>query len=93
FFYEPEVMLRFNRRAGMIPPRADVTESSEYYMNDEHMRVFVDMMPSARPRGPSANWPQVSEVIQELIQTVGTGAAAPEEAAAAAARAMDDVLR
>ncbi len=93
FFYEPEVMLQFNRRAGMIPPRADVTEGSDYYMNDEHMRVFVEMMPSARPRGPSANWPQVSEVIQELIQAVGTGAASPEDAARDAAAAMTDVLR
>ena len=92
FFYEPEVMLRFNRDAGMIPPRSDVTESSDYYTTDEHMSVFAAMMPDVLPRGPSPNWPRISSEIQAMIQAVGTGAATPEEAAARAAAAVAPYL-
>lgn len=68
-----------------------MVDSSDYYQTDPQMSVFAGLMPFARPRGPSPNWPEISTAIQDMIQAVGTGVSTPEEAAAEAARKVSEI--
>lgn len=72
-------------------PASDVTVKDPQY--PEIYAVFEDSMRAARNRGPSANWPQISQAIQGAIQQALTGQASPEEALARAQDRIDRIVR
>ncbi|TQS70006.1 sugar ABC transporter substrate-binding protein [Rhodobacteraceae bacterium] len=72
-------------------PASDVTVKDPQY--PEIYAVFEDSMRAARNRGPSANWPQISQAIQGAIQQALTGQATPEEALARAQDRIDRIIR
>lgn len=92
FLYQDDILHEFNETAGMVPPRRSVTEASDFYTQDPAMSVFAEIMPSARARGPAKNWPERSEIIQNMIQAAGTGQVSPENAAEDAASNMEPLL-
>ncbi len=53
-----EAMERISRRTGFLPPRTDVLRVGESWGGDPMLKVFVDLMPYATPRGPDPRWPQ-----------------------------------
>lgn len=65
---EPERIEEFSAKTGVFPPRKDVLENSDYWNDDKHLSGFVPIMDYADPRGPSSEWPAISEAIQIAIQ-------------------------
>ena len=55
------------------------------------MIVFVENMEVAQTRGPSPIWPQISQVLRNMLQEVGTGVSA-KEAVANGAAAMQEYI-
>ena len=41
--------------------------------NDEKNAIFAEIMPNAQSRGPSPDWPEISEAIYTAQQEVFTG--------------------
>lgn len=54
--------------------------------------VFEESMKYARNRGPSPDWPKISQAIQTAIQTTLTGQATAEDALATAQDRIDGIL-
>ena len=49
-------------------------------------------MEGARPRGPHAQWPEISTPIVSAVHAALTGEATPEEALTEAASNVDEIL-
>lgn len=75
-----EVMERFARRSGHLPPRVDVARAKGAWSGDPRLRPFIEMMPHAVPRGPHPRWPELSEVIASAVQDGLSGARSPADA-------------
>lgn len=74
---------------GYLPASAvDVTDP----VFPEAYAVFEESMQYARNRGPSPDWPQISQAIQTAIQSALTGQATPAEALADAQETISDVV-
>ena len=58
--------------AGYFSPRTDV-DPNEIFADDPLRATFAEVMPSAQPRGPSPDWPEISTVIYTAQQEVFTG--------------------
>lgn len=80
FLSDEEIVFETASRAGSFPVREDVMDESDEWMENPILEGLVEPMRNAVPRGPSPNWPQISENIQLAIQSVLTGEATPEEA-------------
>ncbi|MFQ3545561.1 ABC transporter substrate-binding protein [Halobacillus rhizosphaerae] len=76
----PEQNEQFAKGTGYFPTRKDVLEEADYWKNEDKVKEFIPIMEVAEARGPSANWPKVSESIQLAIQEVLTGTKSPEKA-------------
>ncbi len=55
-------------KTGYFPPRRDVAKNNKRWTEDPILKVFMDEMQYAAPRGPSAKWPQISAAIAEGLQ-------------------------
>lgn len=58
----------------------------------EAYAVFEESMQYARNRGPSPDWPQISQAIQTAFQSALTGQASPADALAEAQETIDGVI-
>ena len=58
----------------------------------EAYAVFEESMQYARNRGPSPDWPQISQAIQTAFQSALTGQATPADALADAQETIDGVI-
>jgi multiple sugar transport system substrate-binding protein len=92
WFLEPENFQEFIQISGYFPPRKDVLEQSDFWKNDENLKVFSDQMNSAMPRGPHPKWPQISEAMQEAIQRALTLHDSPDTAMKEAAQKVKALL-
>ena len=81
--------VKFNIAAGTISPHSNATAEMQY-PNNPVMKVFIDELAYAVPRGPNPKWGEVSAAIQGAIQESITGAKAPD---AAAKDAMDKIAK
>lgn len=77
---EPERIEEFSAKTGVFPPRKDVLENSDFWNEDKHLSEFVPIMDYADPRGPSPEWPTISEAIQIAIQESLTDSKPPKDA-------------
>ncbi|MDX6152296.1 ABC transporter substrate-binding protein [Marinococcus sp. PL1-022] len=80
YFSEPENMEEFTKETGYFPPRQSVLNDSDYWQEDEHLSSFIQTTEEAEARGPSPNWPDISESIQLAIQESLTDEKEPDEA-------------
>ncbi|WP_347834950.1 extracellular solute-binding protein [Gracilibacillus sp. JCM 18860] len=59
---------------GRLPSRADVAKDEQYvWAKDEHVKVFMEQLETAKPRAYGTNYPEISTHIQEAIQRAMTG--------------------
>ncbi|WP_343315816.1 sugar ABC transporter substrate-binding protein [Brucella sp. BE17] len=66
---------------GQLPARSDIAApSTGNPAKDDALKVFVEQLQYAQPRGPSPEWPKISKAIQDAIQAALTGQMSPKEA-------------
>lgn len=92
FTQDPANIVDWYKGLGFLPARSDVAASSDYWRNDPYLSVFVKQMETAMPRGPLPNWPDVSEVIQLMLQEALTGQVSVNEAISSAAQQIAPML-
>lgn len=89
--FNQETMTDYCKKAGMIPTVKSFAQSDEYFTDDPIMSVFVENMDVSLCRGPSPIWPQISQVLRDMMQEVGTGVSA-EDAVSHAKDAMQQYI-
>ena len=72
---------------------SDKTIAETQFTDDAVMKLFVEQMQYAQPRGPLAEWPDVSDAISLAFNQVITGAATPEDAAKTAQGTIDSIVQ
>ena len=85
FTQDPENIVDWYAGLGFLPSRDLPEEQTTFWTEDPNMAVFLDQMQYARARGPLPNWPEVSEIVQLMLQEALTGQASVEEAISNAA--------
>ncbi|MET0172595.1 MAG: sugar ABC transporter substrate-binding protein, partial [Agrobacterium vaccinii] len=69
------------KRFGQLPARSDIAiPPTGNQLKDDALKVFVEQLKYAQPRGPSPEWPKISKAIQDAIQAALTGQMSPKEA-------------
>ncbi|TDF93196.1 ABC transporter substrate-binding protein [Paenibacillus piri] len=76
---QPEYLKNFLQAAGRLPARKDLIQDP-VWQSDKLMKIFADSMDVAKARAYGANYPKISDSIQEMIQQVLTGIKSPEDA-------------
>ncbi|NMA73238.1 MAG: ABC transporter substrate-binding protein [Bacteroidales bacterium] len=71
---------------------SDSTIAEGQFEGDPVYEAFVEAMNYTYARGPLAEWPDISDAISLAFNEVMTGASSPEEAAAKAQTAIDNIL-
>ena len=75
---------------GYIAARKDVAEGQ--FTDDETMQKFTEEMQYAQPRGPHAQWPEISDALSLAVNESITGTSTPADAAAKAQSTIDGIL-
>lgn len=66
---------------GQLPARSDIAiPSTGEPLKDAALKVFIEQLKYAKPRGPTPVWAKVSKAIQDAIQAALTGQATPKDA-------------
>ena len=89
--FTQDMMNDYCKKSGMVPTVKTFAMADEYFTDDPTMKVFVENMEVAKTRGPSPIWPQISQVMRDMIQEVGTGVSA-EDASANGIKAMQEYV-
>ncbi|WP_416797390.1 ABC transporter substrate-binding protein [Ciceribacter azotifigens] len=78
---------------GQLPARSDIAipETGEP-KKDAALKVFIEQLKYAKPRGPHPEWPKISKAIQDAIQAALTGQVSSKEALDQAAEKIKAVL-
>lgn len=77
--------------SGQLSARVDL-QGELTLSEDPDMQVFEKQLEVAHARAFGGDYPELSAAVQEALQLVTTGAASPEDAAAAAAETINSVL-
>jgi len=78
---------------GQLPARSDITiPETGNKLKDEALKVFIEQLKYAKPRGPNPQWPKISKAIQDAIQAALTGQMSPKDALDQAADKIKAVL-
>ncbi|MEF2071125.1 sugar ABC transporter substrate-binding protein [Consotaella sp. CSK11QG-6] len=68
-------------RFGQLPAQNNITIApTGNDQKDAALKVFLEQMKYAKPRGPHPEWPKISKAIQDAIQAALSGAATPKDA-------------
>lgn len=92
WFLEADRTETFSAETAVFPARKDALENSDFWSDDQHLSGFVPIMDVADPRGPSPQWPEISEAIQIALQEALTGTKTPAEALDDAQQKVDKIL-
>ncbi|MGO4197840.1 sugar ABC transporter substrate-binding protein [Rhizobium sp. YAF28] len=78
---------------GQLPARSDIsiTETGQP-LKDAALKVFLEQLKYAKPRGPHPQWPKISKAIQDAIQAALAGQMSPKDALDQAADKIKAVL-
>ena len=78
---------------GQLPARSDIAiPETGVALKDAGLKVFVEQLKYAKPRGPHPEWPKISKAIQDAIQAALTGQMSSKEALDQAAEKINAVL-
>jgi multiple sugar transport system substrate-binding protein len=78
---------------GQLPPRSDITIApTGEPLKDVALKVFIEQLQYAQPRGPHPEWPKISKAIQDAIQAALTGQMSAKDALDQAAERINAVL-
>jgi len=84
---------RMFRDFGLLPARTDIPiAATGQPRKDAALKVFLEQLKYAKPRGPHPEWPKISKAIQEAIQAALTGQMSSREALDQAAKKIKVVL-
>ena len=84
---------RMFRDFGQLPPRSDITIApTGEPLKDAALKVFIEQLQYAQPRGPHPEWPKISKAIQDAIQAALTGQMSAKDALDQAAERINAVL-
>lgn len=87
---DPERLAGYLESFGYIAARKDAADGQ--FEGDDIMKKFVEQMEYAMPRGPHAQWPEISDAISLAFNETITQTSTPEDAAKKAQTAIDGVL-
>ncbi|GLQ56353.1 ABC transporter substrate-binding protein [Devosia nitrariae] len=78
---------------GQLPARSDIElpETGEP-LKDAALKVFLEQLQYAQPRGPHPEWPKISKAIQDAIQATLTGQMSAQDALDNAQATIDGIL-
>lgn len=82
-----------DEKGSPMPARMDVCHENERFQGDEKWITIFDAFPSAVPRPPIPEYPQVSNEIQKMIQSVLLGQKTAKQAMAEAEVAVNSILK
>ena len=78
---------------GQLPARSDIAiPPTGNEKKDAALKVFLEQLKYAKPRGPHPQWPKISKAIQDAIQSALTGQATPQAALDQAAETIKGIL-
>lgn len=78
---------------GQLPARSDISiPETGHALKDAGLKVFLEQLKYAKPRGPHPEWPKISKAIQDAIQAALTGQSSPKDALDQAAEKIKAVL-
>jgi len=78
---------------GLLPARSDIAiPETGIPLKDAALKVFIEQLKFAKPRGPHPEWPKISKAIQDAIQAALTGQMTSKEALDQAAAKIKAVL-
>ena len=78
---------------GQLPARSDIAiPPTGNDKKDAALKVFVEQLKYAKPRGPHPEWPKISKAIQNAIQAALTGQMSAQDALDQAAEKIKSVL-
>ena len=92
WFMSAEKNAEFTAAATKLPVRSDAVGLQEIFTTDERYAVFNEAMNYAKPRGPHAQWPTLSEALYNATQQAMLGDQSVEDALSAAAAVIDPIL-
>lgn len=79
-------------RFGQLPARSDIAvPPTGDPRKDAALKVFLEQMKYAKPRGPDPQWAKISKAIQEAIQAALTDKETPKDALTQAAKTIKTV--
>lgn len=88
---QPENLLNAHLVSNHFPNREDIA-ADPAFNDDPVKKVFTEQIAVAKARAYGPNYPQVSEQIMAMVQSVLIGARTPEQAAADASAAITPLL-
>jgi multiple sugar transport system substrate-binding protein len=78
---------------GQLPARSDISiPETGQPLKDAALKVFLEQLKYAKPRGPHPQWPKISKAIQDAIQAALAGQMSPKDALDQAADKIKAVL-
>lgn len=78
---------------GQLPARSDIAiPKTGVALKDAGLKVFIEQLKYAKPRGPHPEWPKISKAIQDAIQAALTSQMSPKDALDQAAEKIKAVL-
>ncbi len=92
YLCSPDVMAKFCELSGHLPSRTDVAQR-DTWQNDPILKVFMQQMKYAMPRGPHPKWPEFSGAIQIAIQEAIIEYKTPEQALKDAAAKVKNIMK
>ena len=79
---------------GYIPPRSDITLSpTGVEKKDAAIKVFLDQLQYAQPRGPHPEWPKISKAIYTAMQAALTGQMSAKDALDQAQATIETIVK
>ena len=88
---EKEQVEKIMEKFGYIS--ADQNIATTQFAEDSPYQAFVEQLKYAKPRGPHAEWPSISDAISLAFNEVMTGTATPEEAGEKAQATIDGIIK
>lgn len=92
WFCGKDVSLSYTTEIAKFSPRADI-DGVEQFKAEPKMAAFSAVMPTARPRGPHPQWPEISAAIYTAMQESLTGLKDARTAMTEAQAKINDIVK
>ncbi len=91
FSQQEEILKDYLLGVGRLPAKINMLQKDEWQDN-EHLKVFADSLAFAKPKPFGPKYPEISKVIQKMLQQVISGQKTPEEAVKEANEKIEPLL-
>ncbi|MEX2535163.1 MAG: sugar ABC transporter substrate-binding protein [Trueperaceae bacterium] len=92
FIFRPEVHIDFTVEESFLPVLTAETQT-EFFQENERLRVFADLLPVARFAPNVADWERIADYTSAALQRIYLGEESAEAALSQAAGQIDRLLR